>query len=150
MNLYIKEFLLARSPLSNIMNTFIQSLPTELYLELLRFYIYDKDNNPTVALLNMSQENKQLFINYMDDKLTFSQHEMNADRDMRKKFIDSMISKEYMHILLTNNIFAESINNVFLVNWYQQDPSTGLLVHNIANIPMTYELFCNLLVMLLT
>lgn len=149
MNIYIKEFLLTRSPLSDINNTFIQSLPNELYLELIRFYIYDKDNVCLLSLLNTSQENKQLLINYMDDNLLFSQHEINADHDMRKKFINSIISKQYMHMLLTNNIFVESINNVFLVNWYQQDPSTGLFIHNIANIPMTYELFHNLLVMLL-
>lgn len=149
MNNYIKEFLLARSPLSDIKNTYIQALPNELYLELIKIYIYDRSHNCVSSLLNTDRANKTLSITYMKDKLMFSQHEINADYDMRKEFIKSIINGQYMYIVITNCIFAETIDNMFLVNFYQDDDITGLIRQHMMNIPMTYELFCALLVMLL-
>lgn len=145
-NQFIKKFLLSRSPMCNISKTYIESLPIELYLELIKICMYETENK--IILHPNAHWNKTLTILFRtDDKLTFSRQDINATDEMKRNFIESIINKGYKYIIITDNMFAECIDNNFMVNYYYTDEMTGIMAHNMSQMPISYELFYALLIM---
>jgi|SRR5581483_11222088 len=162
MNTLIKDFLLSRLSV-DITNTYLKSLPQELYLELIKFYI----NHPQCSIILTSSEistegktsdangisgsSKEIFIHsFPNDIIKFSKNDIISRYDTRKEFINSIIKKkEYMYMSITEWISIEIFNSKLVCIYYEQDSTTGIINHNYSIIPISYELFNALLVMLL-